>query len=295
MVDSEIKNISIAMTTYNGEKYIEKQLRSIFEQTLQPKEIIICDDCSRDQTVEIIRSIVAEYKAWDCVHLVENQQNMGYIENFRQAIRMTSGDYVFLADQDDVWYPHKLEKVLKVMEETGAEAICTGFDLIDANGSLIEDTERFKMSPFIRNAQLGLTQISFHRLAFRNYVPGCTYCCKRQVAKAFVEIESQILPHDYQIMLVGAALGRVYYLNEKLIGYRLHGNNTIGMAEKGTSAQIKLKVPRRKPKFVCFFDDMNCVLAVPYRLYYYFLYYLRIPYLTITLAEKKENFSMRRR
>ena len=132
MLTAENKLVSIAMTTYNGEKYVEKQLRSIFTQTRQPDEIIICDDCSKDHTLEIVRRIVAEYKAEDRVRLVENQQNLGYIRNFHQAIGMTSGDYLFLADQDDEWYPHKLERVLEVMEETGAAAICTGFDESEA-------------------------------------------------------------------------------------------------------------------------------------------------------------------
>ena len=70
-----LKSISIAMTTYNGEQYIEKQLRSIFNQTLQPKEIVICDDCSKDRTVEIIRALVAEYGAESRVQLVENHKN----------------------------------------------------------------------------------------------------------------------------------------------------------------------------------------------------------------------------
>jgi len=282
------KTVSIAMTTYNGEKYIEKQLRSIFAQTLQPGEIVICDDCSKDRTMEIIRAVVKEYGAENRVRLVENQENLGYIRNFHQAIGMTSGDFLFLADQDDEWYPHKLERVMEVMEETGAEVICTGFDFIDENGNLIDDSECFKIDPLIRKAKPGLTSITFYQLALNNYVPGCTYCCTRKTAQAFFDMESQILPHDYQIMIVGSLLGKVYYLNEKTIGYRIHENNTLGF--KGTVIGFRLKKPKRKPQMVCVLDDISRVLKIPHRWYYNLLFYLRIPYLTMIIKSKLEKF-----
>lgn len=283
------KTVSIAMTTYNGEKYIERQLRSIFHQTMQPDEIVICDDCSKDNTIDIIRSIVAEYGAEKQVRLVENQKNLGYVRNFQQAVGMTSGDFIFLADQDDEWYPYKLERVVKVAKETAAEVICTGFDLIDEKSFIIEDIGRFKMDPLILNAGPGLTPITFNQLIFRNYVPGCTYCCTRRTAQAYMEMDSQLLPHDYQIMFVGSLLGKVYYLNEKTIGYRLHGNNTIGVEIKGTTTRFQLKKPKRKPLYVCFLDDMSRVVKVPYRRYYNALYYLRIPYMINMLKSKLEN------
>ena len=289
MVNAKEKRVSIAMTTYNGEKYVEKQLRSIFSQTLQPDEIVICDDCSKDRTVEIIRRVVSEYQAEARVRLVENKQNLGYIRNFHQAIGMTSGEYLFLADQDDEWYPHKLKRVLEVMEETGAEAICTGFDLIDANGDLIANPESFRIDPLILKAGPGVTPITFHQLIFRNFVPGCTYCCTRRTAQAFLEVESQVLPHDYQIMFVGTLLGKVFFLNEKTIGYRLHGNNTIGFSAKGSSKGFRLKKINRKPKYTYFLDDLNRVLPIPHRWYYNLLYYLRIPYLTLVVKNKFEK------
>ena len=116
--------ISIAMTTYNGARFVEAQLRSILEQTRQPDEIVICDDGSRDDTVNIIRRII-KTSGTDRIRLIENEQNLGYIRNFYKAISLTKGDYVFLADQDDIWHRDKIEKSMAVMERTGAAAICT--------------------------------------------------------------------------------------------------------------------------------------------------------------------------
>lgn len=86
--------ISIAMTTYNGEKYIERQLESIFSQTLPVDEIIICDDNSKDRTIEIIGRFI-EKNQTDKIRLVHNQENLGYIRNFYKAISLTKGDYIF--------------------------------------------------------------------------------------------------------------------------------------------------------------------------------------------------------
>lgn len=288
MIESGEKSVSIAMTTYNGEKYIEKQLRSIFSQTKQADEIIICDDCSKDSTVKIVYNIIAEYGAENRVRVVENKVNLGYIRNFHQAIGMTSGDFLFLADQDDEWHPDKIERVLQVMEETGAEVICTGFDLIDENSAIIEDINCFRIDPLIRNAKPGLTPITFNQLVFRNFVPGCTYCCTRQTAQAYLEINSQLISHDYQIMFVGSLRGKVFFLNEKTIAYRLHGNNTIGFATKETAAKFQMRKPKRKPKYVCFLDEISCVLPIPHRWYYNLLFYLRVPYITTILKNKFE-------
>lgn len=125
--------ISIAMTTYNGARFVEAQLRSILEQTRQPDEIVICDDGSRDDTVNIIRRII-KTSGTDRIRLIENEQNLGYIRNFYKAISLTKGDYVFLADQDDIWHRDKIEKSMAVMERTGAAAICTASRLIDEKG-----------------------------------------------------------------------------------------------------------------------------------------------------------------
>lgn len=282
--------VSIAMTTYNGETYIENQLKSIFSQTRQPDEIIICDDCSTDNTVAIIHDLIAKYGVEHLVRLVENRQNKGYIRNFHQAIGLCSGDFVFLADQDDEWYPSKLERLVDVMVQSGAEAICTGFDLIDKNGGLIEDAEKYVMDPIICKAGSGLTPITFSHLIFRNVAPGCTYCCTRRTAQAYLSIESQMLPHDYQIMFIGALLGNIYFLNEKTIAYRLHGRNTIGFSTKGTSQTVKLRRPKRKPTFVVFFDDVNRVVPIPHRQFYNLLYYLRVPYM-VSLIKQKLNRS----
>ena len=94
--------ISVAMTTYNGEQYIKEQLTSIIHQSRQVNEIIICDDCSKDHTPEIIQSFQNQYKDIN-IKLYINEKNVGYRDNFKKAISLCSGDYIFISDQDDIW------------------------------------------------------------------------------------------------------------------------------------------------------------------------------------------------
>lgn len=96
---------SVAMCTYNGEKYIKEQLESIIHQTLPPDEIIICDDGSNDHTISAIKETMRVWRgSW---MLVQNEKNLGYKKNFQKAISLCQGDIIYLSDQDDVWDLHK--------------------------------------------------------------------------------------------------------------------------------------------------------------------------------------------
>ena len=97
--------ISIAMSTYNGGKYLQEQLDSFLAQTSLPDELVITDDCSTDNTLEIIQAFAA--MAPFEVRWEQNEKNLGYTGNFNQALMKTTGDLVFLSDQDDVWFPEK--------------------------------------------------------------------------------------------------------------------------------------------------------------------------------------------
>ena len=162
--------ISIAMTTYNGEKYIERQLESIFSQTLPADEIIICDDASKDRTVEIINRFI-EKNQTDKIRLVHNQENLGYIRNFHKAISLTRGDYIFLADQDDVWHADKIEQTLQVLKDKNASVVCTNCSLIDDEGNDISDSSFFDRNPFVDRVTEKVSEISFFELFNAGYIP----------------------------------------------------------------------------------------------------------------------------
>lgn len=132
---SAAKMISIAMATYNGEKYLREQLDSILAQTVQDFELIVCDDCSTDLTMQILN----EYAERDSrIKVFENEENLGFKKNFEKVIGLCSGNYIALSDQDDIWLPEHLEVLYK---NIGEKSTSWGNSLlIDSNGNCAEET-----------------------------------------------------------------------------------------------------------------------------------------------------------
>ena len=268
--------ISIAMTTYNGAQFVQAQLRSILEQTRQPDEIIICDDGSRDDTVNIIRHVM-ETSGTDRIRLVENEENLGYIRNFYKAISLTKGDYIFLADQDDIWHREKLEKSLAIMERTGAAAICTRSRLIDRDGQEM-DENAFIVSVLLTRLKEELGPVRFSDLVIENVAQGCTYCFTKEVRAKYLALNSRQLIHDHQIMFIASLVGKVYACAEPMIDYRIHGSNSAGLQENDKNIKVIWKKPKLKPSRVIFLEELNRVVKVPHVHFYKLLYYLRLPY-----------------
>lgn len=268
--------ISIAMTTYNGAQFVEAQLRSILEQTRQADEIIICDDGSKDDTVNIIRHVM-QTSGTDRIRLVENEQNLGYIRNFYKAISLTKGDYIFLADQDDIWHREKLEKSLAIMERTGAAAICTRSRLIDRDGQEM-DENAFIISVLLSRLKEELGPVSFFDLVIENVAQGCTYCFTKEVRAKYLALNSQQLIHDHQILFIASLVGKVYVCREAMIDYRIHGTNSAGLQKNDKNIKVIWKKPKLKPSWVIFLEELNRVVKVPHVQFYKLLFYLRIPY-----------------
>src|SRR5688500_9557164 len=105
--------ISIAMATYSGAKEVTAKLGRLVGQTLPPTEMVICDDCSTDDTVARIKSFTEEHP--HLIRFYQNSQRLGFVANFERAISFCCGDLIALSDQDDVWLPTKLEKIVMAL------------------------------------------------------------------------------------------------------------------------------------------------------------------------------------
>ena len=106
------KTVSVALATYNGANFLRAQLDSIASQTKTPDELIVTDDCSTDNTVDIVREFAKTVSFPVVVHI--NEKKVGYTQNFSRALSLCSGDIVFLSDQDDVWLSNKVDNVVNV-------------------------------------------------------------------------------------------------------------------------------------------------------------------------------------
>ncbi len=157
--------VSVCMGIYNGEKYIEEQLDSILRQTRRAEEVILCDDCSTDRTVEIVRLFIEKHGLGESWRLCCNRENRGYPGNFYYAMSLCAGDVVFLADQDDVWAETKLERMCAVLEEhPEAEVLACKFGLMDGEGERIHAV----MAPSRSLGTRKLRQVGLREI-FRKY------------------------------------------------------------------------------------------------------------------------------
>jgi hypothetical protein len=227
--------ISVAMCTFNGERYLREQLQSLSSQTRLPDELILCDDCSTDKTVEIAKAFAAS--APFPVNVQVNERNLGSTLNFEQAIRVCNGDVIALCDQDDVWLPQKLATVeakFAKQPDVGllfSDAEVVTEDLSPAGYSLWEKLE-------LKPAEL---QSVGSGRGFQSLLQGATVTGATMVFRS--RFRSLVLPipcdlpiiHDAWITLLIAAVARVLPVNEKLVRYRQHGSQQIGALErKGT-------------------------------------------------------------
>ena len=127
--------ISIAMATYNGAKYIREQIDSILFQTIRDFELVVCDDYSSDDTVSVLK----EYAQKDSrIHVYENEQNLGFKKNFENAISKSTGDYIALCDQDDIWLPDHLETLISEMRDD-AQIVCGKPIFVNENNEELPD------------------------------------------------------------------------------------------------------------------------------------------------------------
>lgn len=224
--------ISLIMAVYNGEKYLIKQLQSINNQTYKIDEVILIDDCSKDRSVEIIEEFIKENQL-DNWKLIINKENLGYKNNFKKGLSLVSGDIIFLADQDDIWHLDKVEKILTVMNDD-ILAISSSFDFIN------QDDQKFQIKQNINKSNNNiidfkitekLTKIDLKYLLKSNIAQGCTMAVRKELVKEYLQATKSKLPHDWDLNLIASIHNGCYFYDEKLIDYRIHDANTIGLDE----------------------------------------------------------------
>ena len=225
--------ISVALCTYNGEKYIKEQLDSILNQTILPDEIVICDDCSTDNTFSILESFKKKPEDKLDVFLVRNDIQLKTIKNFEKAISLTSGDWIFLSDQDDIWHERKVETMMEYVEKfPKTKLLFTNADLIDENGNLLE-VKLWEMWKFNSHKQSNWLYYrnSFKSLVYNeNYVTGATVMFSRSLLRKALPISVPYgYYHDAWLALHAAAIDGLSFLDVCTIKYRIHSEQQVGI------------------------------------------------------------------
>jgi glycosyltransferase involved in cell wall biosynthesis len=215
--------ISIALTTYNGEKYIRAQLESYSNQKFLPTELVVCDDGSTDRTLEIIINFASTSKF--PVHIHQNSNNLGFSSNFIKCASLCKGNWIAFSDQDDVWFPEKLLKIVQKIEsdtEKKLLLVCHSAELVDEflvpSGTRVPNIIRDKVTD--KNENYGFICIAGFTTTFR--------------ADLLLDIDSSLRPNDYfqpshklqshdkWIAMLANTFGKIAFISESLAMYRRH-------------------------------------------------------------------------
>ena len=222
-------NISVVIATYNGQRFLRQQLDSLYSQTLVPDEVIVCDDCSDDNTV----SILDQYRESNGLVYFVNNPRLGVNENFYKALSLCSGEYIAICDQDDIWMPNKIEKSYsKLVEiENGQPSLVSSHSNdIDAVGNTMAT---FHTEPDKHGyAVTFLTPLSSQ---------GCSMMINRQLLSIVLahkndSPELSSIMYDGFILFTSAIFGNRYDIGEALMYYRHHADNVIAKNVEGRAS-----------------------------------------------------------
>lgn len=205
--------VSVCIATFNGGKYIEQQISSILPQLKKDDQVIISDDSSTDNTLEIIESFNDSR-----ITVIPGQKFHSPIFNFENALKNATGDYIFLCDQDDVWEDNKVDVMLHYLSKYCM--VISNCSIIDGNGKQIRESY-YSTVPhgcLVRNL-------------IHNHYLGCCMAFRRELLDIALPFPSKIAMHDIWLGLCAAMKNSVLFIPDKLIKYRRHGNNASPTSE----------------------------------------------------------------
>lgn len=224
------------MCTYNGAAFLKGQLDSFSNQSRLPDEIIICDDGSTDETIEIINGFAVNSKLK--VSLFVNAANLGSTKNFEKAISLCSGDIIVLSDQDDIWYPHKLSMLDdKFSREPLSDVVFSNADIVNENLQLLGYTLWDSIGFNSKKQKMLHSGRAFNVLVNTNVVTGATMAFKSDIRDMVLPI-SPVWIHDGWIALLASTVCVVSIISEPLIQYRQHSSQQIGALRMGLSDRM---------------------------------------------------------
>ena len=234
---------SVAMCTYNGEKFIKEQIDSILKQSVSIDEIIVCDDGSSDKTLNILN----EYseKHINLFKIYSNEKNLRSLKNFEKAIQLCSGDIVFLADQDDIWVENKVEKYIEFFKKNSTiNAIASNGYCIDEQSKIHEKYAVWDAPQFLRDQNIPFDYFTLI-CHVSNVATGASMAIRKEIIPNIVPFPVvKDFHHDEWIALITSKTNSFELLNEKYFYYRTHKNQFNVSQEKASYISFKRKLKK---------------------------------------------------
>lgn len=227
--------ISVALCTYNGAAYIHEQLASILAQTRLPDELIIGDDGSTDNTLNLVREFTQKC-LFEVIILENNTQSpLKVTKNFERTLAACSGDYIFLCDQDDVWLPQKIEKLASVLDtDPATEMVFSDAALVSETLSSLNRTQWQVVRFDEPRKALWKNGKATEVMLGGNRVTGCTVALRRTLLEVAMPFPTHIpeIIHDNWLAWVATVRNSIVFYDECLTLYRQHEKQQIGSRPK---------------------------------------------------------------
>ena len=212
--------VSVALASYNGARFIEEQLRSLAAQTLLPDELIVTDDGSEDQTVDIVLDF-ARTAPFD-VKIFRNPKQLGYGHNFGNALARCKGEIIFLCDQDDFWFPQKIKTIIDLSRAMPDKQLFMNNSII--TDIFLQPTVFTKLDQAVASGHLR-----------DSFAQGCCMAIRRQLLEVCQPMPIRVLLHDVWISHISEAFSAKHVIDEPLQYYRRHDKN----ASQSLSSSLK--------------------------------------------------------
>lgn len=222
--------VSVCIATYNGAQFIKQQLDSILTQLSRDDEVIISDDSSDDNTIDIIKSFNDNR-----IKLFENQKFRNHVRNFEFALKQASNPIIFLSDQDDVWVLGKVDIMKKELEN---------YDIVVCDHSVIDEKGTILLKSYFNHFTFR-SKPGFFRNLFRHSFSGCCMAFKKTVLLKCLPFPKDIDYHDLWIGMVGNIFFKVRFINQPLTLYRKHSDNVSFGTELKSKNSLSIKIKMR--------------------------------------------------
>ena len=224
-------HVEVVLPTYNGSAYLEQQLDSIDKQSLRPDRVLLRDDGSTDGTQSLLNRLKARYGSW--LQVLPGDGNLGCSANVNRLLEITEAPYVALADQDDIWLPHRLAVSMSALKQLELQfgpsrplLVHSDLQLVAADGQSLGCT-------YLQRQRLDPHRTSLLDLALTNVVTGCTVLLNRALLQKALPIPQEALMHDWWLALVASYTGVIGLSPKPTVDYRQHAANVLGARGTG--------------------------------------------------------------
>lgn len=227
---------SVIVCVYNGEKYICEQLESIRLQTRKADEVLIFDDCSTDRSPMIVEDYIKDWKlSWK---LVVNKKNKGWRRNFTDGFKLATGDVIFCCDQDDIWYPEKMDVMCSALSKNYTKLVACKVRMCDENGNTLDK----RLGAMPKSNESGkIFNVVFDEGFYTSREPGCAIAFKRELLDIYFKYWEEYYPHDQLLWNIAKCLDSAYEIDKMLMDYRRVETSVFECNSRKRSSENRLR------------------------------------------------------